>query len=128
MADRIDPAGVCSVHGLPFAALYPRGRRLPRGRRICERYAICVADVAQGLSILTLVAYIEVQYKVGFAVSFWNQVLMPLGLIMALTGCCTYRWRETKAMSLGQFLEMRYNRSFRIFAATSGAFPKCSPI
>ena len=85
--------------------------------RICGRYVICVADVANALSIIGLVAYVEVHYKTGFALTFWQRILLPLGMVMALTGYCTYRFRATKAMSLGQFLEMRYSRSFRIFAA-----------
>lgn len=85
--------------------------------RICGRYVISVADDACGLSIITLVAFVEVQYKTGFAMTFWNNVTIPLALLLALTGYCFYRFRETKAMSLGQFLEMRYNRPLRIFAA-----------
>ena len=85
--------------------------------RVCGRYVICASDVANALSIITLVAYVEAQYKCGFALSFWLIIMGPIGMIMALSGYCTYRFRETKAMSLGQFLEMRYNRSFRIFAA-----------
>ncbi len=85
--------------------------------RICGRYVICVADVANGLSIITLVAYVEIHYKTGFAVTFWNNLIVPLSLVLALTGYCVYRFRETRSMSLGQFLEMRYNRPFRIFAA-----------
>ncbi len=85
--------------------------------RICGRYVICVADVANALSIIVLVTQIEMQYKTGFAMSFWNKLIGPLGLLLSLTGFCVYRFRETRAMSLGQFLEMRYNRSFRIFAS-----------
>jgi Na+/proline symporter len=85
--------------------------------RVCGRYVICASDVANALSIITLVAYVEVHYKTGFAISFWMGIMAPIGMIMALSGYCVYRFRETKAMSLGQFLEMRYNRPFRIFAA-----------
>ena len=85
--------------------------------RVAGRYVISVGDIANGLSIIGLVAYVEVHYKTGFALVFWNNVLLPLSVVMSLFGYCHYRFRETKAMSLGQFLEMRYNRPFRIFAA-----------
>ena len=85
--------------------------------RVAGRYVISVGDVAAALSIIGLAAYVEVHYKTGFALVFWNNILLPLGVVISLFGYCTYRFRETKAMSLGQFLEMRYNRSFRIFAS-----------
>ncbi len=85
--------------------------------RVAGRYVIATADVANALAVITLVAYVEAQYKTGFAVSFWNNISLPLATVMGLFGYCVYRLRETKAMSLGQFLEMRYNRSFRVFAA-----------
>ena len=85
--------------------------------RICGRYVICVADVANGLSVITLLAFVEVRYKTGFAMTFWQNISLPLSMLISLTGYCIYRFRETKAMSLGQFLEMRYNRPLRIFAA-----------
>ncbi|MBN2643421.1 MAG: hypothetical protein JXR78_17350 [Victivallales bacterium] len=86
--------------------------------RVCGRYVICASDVANALSIITLVAYVESHYKTGFALSFWMLIMGPTAMILALFGFCVYRFRETKAMSLGQFLEMRYNRTFRIFAAS----------
>ena len=85
--------------------------------RLCGRYVICVADMANALSIIGLIAAVEGAYKTGFALSFWNNLTLPISIFMGLTGFCIYRFRETKAMSLGQFLELRYNRPFRIFAA-----------
>ncbi|MBQ9804691.1 MAG: sodium:panthothenate symporter [Lentisphaeria bacterium] len=87
--------------------------------RLCGRYVIAVGDIANALSIIGLIAYIEVHYRTGFALEFWKQMTLPLGVFISLTGYCTYRFRETKAMSLGQFLEMRYgSRKMRVFAAS----------
>ncbi len=85
--------------------------------RVAGRYMLSMGDVANALSVIGIVAYVEVHYKTGFALVFWNNILLPLGVLMSLFGYCTYRFRETRAMSLGQFLEMRYSRSLRIFAA-----------
>jgi len=85
--------------------------------RVAGRYVMCVASVEAGLGVLFLVAMSEAKYQTGFAMDFWSTVGVPVGVIMGLTGYCTYRFRETKALSMGQFLEMRYSRSLRIFAA-----------
>lgn len=90
--------------------------------RVCGRYVISVADVAGALAVITLVGQVEGNYKTGFAIAFWSSLGVPLSIVLALTGFCFYRFRETKAMSFGQFLEMRYNKSFRIFAATLRTF------
>ena len=86
--------------------------------RLCGRYVISVGGVANAISIIGLVTFIETHYKTGFSLHFWSNALMPLGIVISLTGYVAYRFRETRAMSLGQFLEMRYSRSFRIFAAS----------
>ena len=85
--------------------------------RLCGRYLISVADIANGLSIIGLVAYVEVHYRTGFALTFWQNLTMPLGIVLSLTGFVTYRFRETKAMSFGQYIEMRYSRGLRIFSS-----------
>lgn len=90
--------------------------------RVCGRYVICVADVANALAVVTLVAQVEAYYKTGIGITFWNQIMMPLGMIVALSGYCMYRYRATRALSVGQFLEIRYSRSLRIFGAVLRTF------
>ena len=85
--------------------------------RCAGRYVLSMGDVASALAVTGLIAYVEIHYKTGFAITFWNNIIAPLTIAMGLYGYCTYRFRETRAMSLGQFLEMRYNRPFRIFAS-----------
>jgi len=85
--------------------------------RCAGRYVLSMGDIAGALAVTGLIAYVEVHYKTGFAIAFWNSMIGPLTIAMGLYGYCTYRFRETRAMSLGQFLEMRYNRPFRIFAS-----------
>ena len=85
--------------------------------RVCGRYVISVGDVASSLSIIGLLSYVEIHYKTGFATTFWTALLLPVGVVLGLFGYVTYRFRETKSQSIGQFLEMRYSRKFRIFAA-----------
>ena len=85
--------------------------------RVAGRYVLTVGDMTSGLGLITLVAIIEAAYQTGFAVEFWNVAAAPILMFVSLSGFCFYRFRETKALSNGQFLEMRYNRSFRIVAS-----------
>jgi len=86
--------------------------------RVAGRYVLCAGDLTSALSVITLVALVESKYQVGYALTFWEYLMVPVGIIMGLTGFCVYRFRETRALSIGQFLEMRYSRSLRIVAAT----------
>lgn len=85
--------------------------------RICGRYVLVLGDLAQALSIIGLISYLEMRYSSGFSITFWGNIIAPLSIFLGLVGFCSYRFRETNSMSLGQFLEMRYSRKFRIFAA-----------
>ena len=84
--------------------------------RVAGRYVISVGDLSAGLSVITLVSMCEAQYLTGLAINFWAQLTMPISMLMALSGYCIYRFRETRCLSCGQFLELRYSRNIRIVA------------
>ncbi len=86
--------------------------------RVAGRYVLSVSDMETGLGVVILIAMLEQQYQCGLGLSFWSQLWVPVSMVMALTGYCIYRFRETRSLSLGQFLEMRYSRKFRIAAAS----------
>ena len=85
--------------------------------RIAHRYVLCVAGAEAGMGLITLVGNLEAYYNSGFAYGFWSSILAPIGMVLGLVGFANYRFRETRAMTLGQFFEMRYNRPFRITAS-----------
>ena len=90
--------------------------------RIARRYVLCVASGEANFGLITLVGSLEAYYNSGFAYNFWGSVLAPVGMVLGLVGFCNYRFRETRAMTLGQFFEMRYNRQFRLAASVVQAF------
>src|SRR5213080_4968129 len=57
----------------------------------------------------------EIVLVSGFTVTFWNSLSTPIILLVAVSGFVVYRYRETRALTLAQFFEMRYSRRFRLF-------------
>lgn len=86
--------------------------------RCAGRYLLTVASGASGMGAISVVAMWEQFYQAGFTAMFWGQMLAPIGLLMALSGWIIYRYRETRALTLAQFLEMRYSRRFRVFSGS----------
>jgi len=101
-----------------YAKKYVRGVTdfLAAGR-VAGRYVISVGDLQAGLSVISLIALCESQYQCGMAMGLWSNLVIPVSIFMSLTGYCLYRYRQTKCLSIGQFLEIRYNRPLRIAAA-----------
>eukprot|EP00831_Metopus_contortus_P001986 TRINITY_DN10739_c0_g2_i1.p2 TRINITY_DN10739_c0_g2~~TRINITY_DN10739_c0_g2_i1.p2 ORF type:complete len:318 (+),score=51.78 TRINITY_DN10739_c0_g2_i1:984-1937(+) len=82
--------------------------------RLAGRYLLTVSSGFGGA--ISLVAVWEMVYNAGLPTQWWIMMSIPLGLFIALTGFVIYRFRQTRALTLAQFLEMRYSRKFRFFA------------
>lgn len=80
------------------------------------RYLICVAEGAAGMGLITVVAMFEQYYRAGTAILWWGNLAIPVGVFLTLSGFIIYRFRETRALTLAQFFEVRYSRGFRVFA------------
>ncbi len=84
--------------------------------RTAGRYLLCISSGIAGLGAITVVAMFEMYYSAGFTAAWWGLMMAPLWLVMALSGWVTYRYRETRVLTLAQFFEVRYSKPLRIFA------------
>ena len=103
--------------------LVARTRRMTRSvadfmaaNRCARRYLLCTAQGESLYGLVSAVAGFEMLYVAGFAIIWWQKLTVVASLLLALSGYVVYRYRQTRAMTLAQFLEMRYSRNFRVFA------------
>lgn len=85
------------------------------GGRNAGRFLICTARSESSAGAAYYVATFQIIMVSGFALEWWGQLQVPLGLVIAISGFVIYRYRQTRAMTLAQFFEMRYSRKFRLF-------------
>ena len=83
--------------------------------RTAGRYLISVASGVAGLGAITVIANFEMNYLAGFAMTWWGFTTNIVVLIIAVSGFVVYRFRQTRALTMAQFFEMRYSRRFRVF-------------
>jgi solute:Na+ symporter, SSS family len=89
------------------------------GGRAAGRYLICNAKGEAGSGVANTLSKFQPILVSGFILSWWD-ISVPVSMIFAMFGFVVYRYRETRAMTLGQFFEMRYSRNFRLFAGMLG--------
>jgi SSS family solute:Na+ symporter len=83
--------------------------------RLAGRYLLTVSYNMAQVGVITLVWYFQLGYDVGFTQYWWGYLEGPALIVLAATGWVIYRFRETRAMTLAQFFEMRYSKRFRVF-------------
>lgn len=80
------------------------------------RYIISMFHGTAALGAITVVGALEQNYAAGFNSRWWEMMTTIILVGMSVTGWVVYRYRQTRAMTMAQFFEIRYSRSFRIFA------------
>jgi Na+/proline symporter len=90
------------------------------GGRAAGRYIICNAKGQASTGVANTLSKFQPLLMAGFCLSWWDSFSMPVYMLVAIFGFVVYRYRQTRAMTLGQFFEMRYSRRFRFFAGVLG--------
>ncbi len=90
------------------------------GGRLAGRYLLAVAGGELMGGAVVFVALFEAIGQSGFTAGFWQAIQGPIFMFIALSGFVGYRYRQTRAMTLAQYFELRYSKSFRIFTGVLG--------
>ena len=80
------------------------------------RYIISMFHGTAALGAITVIGALEQNYAAGFNSRWWEMMTAIILVGMGVTGWVVYRYRQTRAMTMAQFFEIRYSRAFRIFA------------
>jgi len=84
--------------------------------RTAGRYMICMSQGMSALGSITIVGMWEMNYVAGFSLRWWEFTMGVVLLLITVSGWVLYRFRQTRALTMAQFFEIRYSRRFRIFA------------
>ncbi|HSH92839.1 MAG TPA: hypothetical protein VK968_01700, partial [Roseimicrobium sp.] len=88
--------------------------------RLAGRYLLAVSRGEMQAGAVVFVAAFEVFSKAGFSLTWWGWINNPIWVVVGISGFVIYRYRETRALTLAQFFEIRYNKSFRLFTGALG--------
>ncbi len=80
------------------------------------RYIISMFHGTAALGAITVVGALELNYSAGFNSRWWEMLTAVILVGMSVLGWVVYRFRQTRALTMAQFFEIRYSRNFRIFA------------
>jgi Na+/proline symporter len=80
------------------------------------RYLISLSQGTASLGAITIVGMLEMNYVAGFNMRWWEMIMAVVVVGISVSGWILYRFRQTRALTMAQFFEIRYSRKFRIFA------------
>jgi SSS family solute:Na+ symporter len=113
---------VVAVFGVIFA-LVASSRGLMRSvsdflaaGRTGGRYLVSMSQGTAALGAITIVGMLEMNFIAGFNLRWWEMVNAVVLVGISVSGWVLYRFRQTRALTMAQFFEVRYSRAFRVFA------------
>ena len=80
------------------------------------RYLISLSQGTASLGAITIVGMFEMNYIAGFCMRWWEMIMAVVVVGISVSGWVLYRFRQTRALTMAQFFEVRYSRNFRVFA------------
>jgi SSS family solute:Na+ symporter len=83
--------------------------------RCAGRYLMCNARAEADSGVSNMVGTFQQIMVAGFVLNWWGALSAPLFLVIGIIGFVTYRYRETRVLTLPQLFEVRYSRNFRLF-------------
>ena len=84
--------------------------------RSAGRYMMTMASGMVFIGAVNVVAMFELYNNAGFTAMWWVMLTTPVWLYVNISGLGVYRFRETRSLTIAQFLETRYSRGVRVGA------------
>lgn len=81
------------------------------------RYMLTVSSGTEWIGVIAISAMFEAYYVGGLNVMWWTMLTTPFFAYLQISGFGMYRFRETRSMTIAEFLERRYSRTVRFLGA-----------
>lgn len=88
--------------------------------RLAGRYLLTIAQSMAFIAAIGIIGNFEQIYRNGLGGQWWGMMFLPVNSIIAMSGFVIYRYRETRVLTMAQFLETRYSRRVRVFSGVIG--------
>ncbi|MFO1492546.1 MAG: hypothetical protein U1F87_16925 [Kiritimatiellia bacterium] len=81
------------------------------------RYMLTVSSGTEWIGVICISAMFEAYYLGGLNAMWWVMLTTPVFSYLQISGFGMYRFRETRCMTIAEFLERRYSRPVRTLGA-----------
>ncbi|MEN8255371.1 MAG: hypothetical protein ABFR33_07875 [Verrucomicrobiota bacterium] len=83
--------------------------------RCAGRYMMTVGQSMGAISLAGVIGFFQLYYNGGFSAQWWQTMGFVSTFFIAASGWVFYRYRETRCLTVGQFIELRYSKGLRTF-------------